>query len=304
VTSAPTPPSTRPRWHARSYGGRLGHWFFHALARGLGPRAAELFLYPVVLFYLLALGKERRASMQYLERVLGPTHLLGRWARTYLHLLAFARSYLDGALLNALGSTIFEFEHVGTEQVLAAAKGGGVMVTAHLGAWELSSGMLRERHGLTNVAIVMFRSDEAELQRYIESLHGNRPRLIAVGEGELAALDILRAVRAGEVVCMQGDRTVDAREVKVPFFGKEARWPVGPWIVAALSGAPILWAFAVRVGPRRYRFIADPPRYVRFDPSRPRDQQLAQWVREYVERLEAMLRADPYQWFNFFDFWA
>jgi predicted LPLAT superfamily acyltransferase len=293
-------------WDARSHGGRFGHWFFLQLVTWLGPWAAYAFIYPVAFFYLLAAGKERRASQQYLERVLGPTHLLGRWLRSYWHLLEFARCYLEGAMLGAVGPGEFEIEHLGSANIraLGASAQGGVILTAHLGTWELSSGLLKDEHGLARVSLVMFRSDAEQLQRYVESLHGKRPRVIAVGEGDLAALDIMRAVRSGEVVAMQGDRTVDARDLKVPFFGRDARWPVGPWVIAALSGAPLLWSFAIRVGPRRYKFIADAPRTVRFEPGRPRDEQLRGWIGAYVASVEEVLRAHPYMWFNFFDFWA
>lgn len=293
-------------WDARSRGGYFGHWLFYQLIRIFGPSVAYAALYPVVAFYTLIVRKERAASVQYLARVLGPTHLLGSWARSYRHLLAFARSYLDGAMLGILGSEIFTVEHHGAEHIrnLAQAGKGGVMLTAHLGTWELSSGMLKDEHGVGRVALVMFRSDAEQLQGFIESLHAKRPRVIAVGEGELAALEILRAVRGGELVAMQGDRTVDARDVRVPFFGREARFPVGPWIIAALSGAPSLCSFALRTGPRHYKFVAYPPVTVRFQPGRSKDDQLREWISAYVARLEEILREHPYQWFNFFDFWA
>jgi predicted LPLAT superfamily acyltransferase len=294
------------KWDARSRGGYLGHWIFFQLIKIFGPSISSLVLYPVVAFYTLIVHKERAASTQYLERVLGPTHLLGRWARSYRHLLSFARSYLDGAMLGVLGKEIFSFESHGAEHIrnLAEAGKGGVMLTAHLGTWELSSGMLKDKHGVARVAIVMFRSDAEQLQGFIESLHGKRPRVIAVGEGDLGALEILRAVRGGELVAMQGDRTVDLRDVRVPFFGRDARWPVGPWIIAALSGSPILCSFALRVGPRKYKFVAYPPMTVRFAPGRSKDEQLKEWISTYVARVEEVLREYPYQWFNFFDFWA
>jgi predicted LPLAT superfamily acyltransferase len=297
--------NARIRWHSESHGGYLGHRVLYGVVRWLGPRIAELLVYPVAFFYFLVASRERRASDQYLTRVLGPTHWPGRCWRTFRHLLAFGRSYLDGVMLNALGPAAFTIDRNGHEHITALRDGtrGAVMVTAHVGAWELSSAALREEGG-PRVAIVMFRSDEEKVQQLIDALHARRPRLIAVGEGDLAALEIMRAVRAGELVCMQGDRTVDAREVKVPFFGEPARWPVGPWIVAALSGAPLISTFAVRVGPRHYQYFADPPKTFRFDPRRSREEQLAEWVRMYVERLETLLRADPLQWFNFYDFWA
>lgn len=294
------------RWDARSRGGYFGHWFFVQVVKLFGPSPAYALLYPVVFFYLFWAGDARAASQLYTTRVLGPTGFFGRWARTYQHLLSFARSILDGAMLGIKGPGIFKLEHVGSEHIrgLSESGKGGVMLTAHLGTWELSSGMLRDKHGVSRVALVMFRSDSEQLQKFIERTHGKRPRVISVGDGDLAALEIMRAVRGGEIAAMQGDRTVDARDVRLPFFGHDARFPVGPWVIAALSGAPILWSFAIRVGPRQYRFVADPPRVLKFDSKRPKDEQLKEWVSVYVARVEEILREHPYQWFNFFDFWA
>ncbi|MBL8955807.1 MAG: hypothetical protein JNK82_33850 [Myxococcaceae bacterium] len=298
--------TTEERWDATTRGGYWGHLLYLQIIRLLGPRVATLLLAPVVTFYLLVAGEARRASMQYLARVLGPATWFGRWARSWRHFMAFATAYLDGTMLSVHGTKIFHTEHLGSHHVreIAAGGQGGVMLTGHMGTWELSVGMLDEKHGISRVAIVMFKSDAAQLQGFIEKLHGRRPRVIAVGDGELASLDIIRAVRDGELVAMQGDRTVDTHDVVVPFFGADARWPVGPWVVAAVTGAPLLWSFAMRVGPRHYHFLTDPPRRFRFERGRPRDEQLKEWVKTYVTRIEELLRQHPYQWYNFFDFWA
>lgn len=297
----------KAKWDARSRGGWLGHWIYLQIIRLLGPSFAALLLYPVVTFYLLVAGQARAASMLYTDRVLGPApNVFVRWGRAWKHLHAFATAYLDGAMLGSLGPGIFQIEHLGTAIIkeVNEAQKGAVLLTAHMGTWELSTGMLKEKHSVPRVAIVMFKSDAEELQSYIEKIHGKRPRLIAVGGGELQSLEILRAVRDGEFVAMQGDRTVDTNDLRIPFFGHDARWPIGPWVIAAISGAPLLMSFAMRTGPRRYKFLVDPPRRLRFERGKKREDQLREWMTSYVQRLEALLREYPYQWFNFFDFWA
>jgi predicted LPLAT superfamily acyltransferase len=297
---------SRSHWDARTHGGYLGHWLIVQILKRLGARAAYACAWPVAAFFTLFARAERNASQQYLERVLGPTHFCGRWQRTFRHLLAFGHAYLDGLILGVEGPRAFTFEHEGTEHLarIFEAGHGGVMLTAHLGTWELASAMLEPTHQTGRIAVVMFRSDAEQLQRFIESLHGRRPRVIAVGAQDLAALEIIRAVRNGELVAMQGDRTVDTRDIEVPFFGRPARWPIGPWIIAAVTGAPLLWAFSLPVGPRRYKFVASAPITVRFVPGRDRNAQLREWIEGYVAAVEDVLRAQPYQWFNFFDFWA
>ena len=103
---------------------------------------------------------------------------------------------------------------------------------------------------------------------------------------------------------MQGDRTVDARVVRVPFFGTLAAFPVGPFILAAMSGCPLIVTFSAQVGARSYAFVADPPRTYRFERGKTRDAQLEAWAASYARRLEELVKEHPYQWFNFYDFWA
>jgi predicted LPLAT superfamily acyltransferase len=296
----------KAQWDARSHGGYWGHWFFHQVTKRLGIRFAYLWLYPVVAYYTLKASTERASSLVYLDRLLGPATGWARWKRAYWHFYAFARTMLDGAVLGAHGPGAFTCVHDGLEHIRAAAreKQGLVLLTGHLGNWEVASGLLEGQLDGANVAVVMFRGDEERLQTYVEAIRGKRPRLIAVGEGSFSSLEILHALRDGTVVAMPGDRTVDARDVTVPFLGHPARWPIGPWVVAAVSGAPVVFTFALQTGPCSYHFIADPPRRVAFNRARPKDEQLREWVSEYVARVEALLRQHPYQWFNFFDFWA
>ena len=309
AAAARTPPALAAgaarTWSGRSVAGVFGHWFFFQLTRLLGSWPAYAFLYPVVLFYTLTARAGRAASLQYQERLFGPSRGPGQsFARAYRHILAFARTLVDRALIATRGKDIFECSHHGLEhlQAAAAAKKGAVLITAHVGNWEVASGLLEGR--LTaRVALVAYRGEEERLARYLERASGPKPRIIAVGESDLTSLAILHALRDGELVSMQGDRPMGPRVVRVPFLGAEAPFPVGPFIVAAVSGAPVISTFNVQIGRTSYRFIADPPLWYAFDRSRDRQDQLREWVEAYVRRLEALVREYPMQWFNFYDFW-
>src|SRR5208283_1275663 len=118
-----------------------------------------------------------------------------------------------------------------------------------------------------------------------------------------SSLEMLRSLRDGTVLAVQGDRPIDRHVVRVPFLGHEAPFPVGPFLLAALSGAPLIATFSVQVAPATYRFFAEPPAQLSFRSDQSRDPQLRAWVQQYVFQLEALVRRYPYQWFNFYDFW-
>ncbi len=296
---------TKRAWGAPSRGGYWGHLFFVVLVKVFGPGFAYLFLYPITVYFLFAAPENRRASMEYLDRALGPATGLKKWARSYRHFLAFARVMVDRLVLGAAGKTAFKMHETHVEHIVDASKSGKgvIMVTAHFGNYDVAAGLLDGRLGAP-LAMVAFQNDVAHIRALIEKNTGPQPKLLAVGSGELAALDILHALRDGYVVAMQGDRTVDARVVRVPFLGHPASFPVGPFLLSAMSGCPVITTFNVQVGPRSYQFVADAPLMFKFERGKTRDAQLEEWVTGYAHRLEDFVKQHPLQWFNFYDFWA
>ncbi len=293
-------------WTGRSYGGAAGYGFFLVVMRLFGGTFAYLFLYPVVAYYTLFARVPREVSMQFLDRAMAPPKgAFERWSRTYRHFLSMGQCLVDRGLLGAKGPSYFRCTHQGIEHIQNAAKQkrGGILLTGHLGNWEIASGLLRGRFEVP-IAIAAFEGEEARLRWVLERAAGPvRPRVITVGTDELSSLEILRALRDGWLVAIQGDRLLDARVVRVPFLGANAPFPAGPFILAAVSGAPLIRTFALKAGRTEYQVVADPPMHLACSAGRPRDEQLREWISAYARRLEELVRAHPYQWFNFYDFW-
>ena len=116
---------------------------------------------------------------------------------------------------------------------------GVVMVTAHFGNYDVAAGLLDGRLKAP-MAMVAFQNEVAHVRALIEKHTGPMPKLLAVGSSELAALDILHALRDGYIVAMQGDRTVDARTVRVPFMGQLARFRWGRSCWGRCPGCPVI----------------------------------------------------------------
>jgi predicted LPLAT superfamily acyltransferase len=94
------------------------------------------------------------------------------------------------------------------------------------------------------------------------------------------------------------------RAVPVQFFGRTAQLPAGPWLLAATLKVPVILAFGLYRGGARYELqfelFAE-----RIDAPRDRrDTAIAAYVQRYAARLEHYARSAPYNWFNFYDFWA
>jgi lauroyl/myristoyl acyltransferase len=177
-----------------------------------------------------------------------------------------------------------------------AAGHGAVLVTAHLGNWELGGRLLACRGGAPRTHVVLSAEEDAALERH---LRVNAPELRFVTRSHPAAtLGLLSALRRGEAVAVQGDRPTGERGDRlVSFFGSTAAFPLGPFVLARAAGAPVLSAFCTMARDGRYRVDVGAPIWVK-----PGEEMAG--LEAMVAALEVAVRAHPTQWFNFFDVWA
>jgi KDO2-lipid IV(A) lauroyltransferase len=171
------------------------------------------------------------------------------------------------------------------------SKGRGViLVTGHIGNWELGA-LFFARHGFKiNVVTI------PEGRERIDSIRGayrmrQDIRTIVVDGSPFSSLEIVAALRRGEIVAMLVDRWEGAGGVPAKFFGAERRFPRGPFVLSRATGAPVIPAFIVREG-SIYRGVVDPP----FLMEEPEDEPGARRVSESLER---MIRTYPDQWYTF-----
>ena len=181
------------------------------------------------------------------------------------------------------------------------AKGKGVLLlTAHLGNWEVGGLMLAEVKQPIHVVLVPDIYPAVERAR--RRLHAR------AGVGEIPidssfgpTLAVLRALEGNAIVAMQGDRDFNNTGVAVPFFGRDAFFPRGPLRVAMATDAVVLPAFIVRVREGRYRAVVEKP--LEIERGGDREAALRENLRRYVEILERYVRVSPEQWYCFYPFW-
>ena len=98
---------------------------------------------------------------------------------------------------------------------------------------------------------------------------------------------------------MEGDRTTRCR-----FLGREATFPVGPMLLLPVLEVPVQLFFGLYLGKNRYalhfEMFADEVTIRRTH----REEDVHMWTQRYADRLEHYARLEPYNWFNFYDFWG
>ena len=186
----------------------------------------------------------------------------------------------------------------GDEHVQAVLVNGRsfIVLTAHVGNWELAGRTLVERGGGRPVHIVMAPEADPRVERLLRS-DDARVRFVTLRR-PADAVPLVAALRRGEIVGMQGDRALGHRgDVPVEFFGAPAPFPLGPFVLARAAGVPVLPAFCVLGADRRYTVHVQAPLYVA------RGEEEA-GLHRWVQGLASVIARHPTQWFNFFDPWS
>jgi lauroyl/myristoyl acyltransferase len=292
------------RWYQHGY-----HTpFAHQLVFSIIPKLPK-FVHPPIalvtaLIFFLLLKKERKALVNNLRQICGgrKLRLSGKALRVFYSFCDFMVSYcyVPRASHDELLAMLTDPQR-GSQVIDAClAKGNGLIVwTAHLGNWEFASRLL-EMHGRpVNVARLVERDKPAEMM--LRDLMSNDRLHVVDMNDPLASVKLLYALRANEIVAIQGDRTYHGSDAEVPFFGRQASFPLGPFYLSDVSGAPILPGVVVRERWLRYRVIVGEP--IVLPRSEDRDEALRAGLGQAVRFLEENVRVHYDQWLTFFEFW-
>jgi lauroyl/myristoyl acyltransferase len=287
-------PAQRPRWYSHAY----NRADFYRLAARLGwmPRPARLLLAR----RLGRLAKRRMpvelaAVRNTLARVTGATgsRLEALTVDTFTD---FAMCFSDLVSTNRQPASRLG-RHIaigGDEGRFRPPEGGFISPSAHVGNWELAGRLLAGRAARTT-HVVVAEEEARELEQWVRR-DGDGVRFVTRSRPTVS-LELVAALRRGEVVAVQGDRALGTRgDVLIPFFGKPAPFPLGPYLLASAVGVPMVPAFCLLGADHRYIIkVLEPLRVPRGG-----EEEAA---RAWVALLEDVVREHPTQWFNFFDIW-
>ncbi len=290
-------------WAAQSERGsmmlvRLMSW----ITLSLGWRVGQVLLYPITAWFLVFSAAARAASRDFLTQALGRPATVADICR---HFFVFSSVILDRLFLLTGRIDAYKFEMTGVEALHATlAEGRGcLLLGSHLGSFEVLRALAREAP--VRIRALMYLDNAGALSRVLEHLNPELARDV-IGIGTTATmLEVRESVARGEVVGILGDRAPKGQKrLCTAFFGKQALFPTGPLILASVLKTPTFLFFGIRTGPRRYRIhlerFADAITLHRAT----RQADLQHWLAVYAGRLEHHARNFPYNWFNFFDFWA
>jgi predicted LPLAT superfamily acyltransferase len=255
-------------------------------------------LYPIVAYFVLFDGQARRASREFLSQVQGRP---ARWGEVFAHLYSFATTLLDRVYMAAGDFGRFALDVRGREHLegaLAAGR-GCVLMGSHLGSFDLV--MLANRASEDRPVALMMHVDPRARLRRMAGIDESGLQIIAMGRPDsfLRAFEVLQR---GGLVAVLADRAEGAAHLQSAFLGRPAPFPIGPHVLAARAGAPVVLFFGLYLGGARYavEFLdGGAPA-----PAKARGAALQPVVDRYAQALAERALRHPLNWFNFYPFWT
>jgi predicted LPLAT superfamily acyltransferase len=289
----------------RERSNRIGIAVLVWIALHLGRWPVQLLLYPVVLYFYATGADVRAASRNYLRRVNGCEP---RRRQVFRHLLTFARVASDRLFLLSGGVDKYQIK-VSGEQVFhdkLAAGQGCLLLVSHLGSFEAMRVLGAVGHSLP-LRILLDRRQNPLVGDVIDSLD---PQLAAgiIDAGQPPqelALTIDHCLKQGHMVGIMADRAGRGESVmRADFLGCSAAFPTGPWQLALVLKVPVILCFGLYLGDNRYQINFELMTEGVAATRQQRQASIAACIEHYATRLEHYTRLAPYNWFNFYDFWA
>lgn len=266
-------------------------------------------------FFFMTLRNIGRAIAANLDVVLGPTGGAAGWARRRLRVwrTMWSHAWCNTERYERL-TTRRRFDvaidEVSRQHWAAATAGDGpgvVLVTAHVGAWDVSS-FLPALVDKRRVHVVREQEMHSAAQEFIETLYGETGgsfELHFAANNPALGAALLAALRRGEMVGLQGDRAASTgRVLQTALCGRPFPLPAGPAALARASGARVLPLFCFREGRRRFRLVIRPPiDPAEVDPAVGPAEGIALLTQRIAREMEWAIRERPHQWFCFRRVW-
>jgi predicted LPLAT superfamily acyltransferase len=283
-------------WDGKSKGTVLGYKIFVSIIRKAGVKPAYLLLLFVASYYFLFL--DNRSIYYYFRKRLGYSAWKAR-ASVFKSYFTFGQTIIDKVAISAGLRDQFTYEFDGVELLkeTLAAKKGAVLISAHMGNFEIAEYFFSEIDIDFQINLVTIDQEDTAIKAYLESIKKPSVKLILIKEDMSHIFEINEALSKNEVVCFTGDRYVQGSKLlEDNLLGETARFPAGPFMIASRLGVPVIYVYVMKEKNLHYHL------YAREAKVKHRDAQGL--LRSYTDHLQQMIGKYPLQWFNYFDFWS
>jgi predicted LPLAT superfamily acyltransferase len=286
------------KWDGKTKGSLRGYKFFIFCINFLGLKVAYFFCFFVSYYYIIFAAKQRDALIQFYCLGLGKTKKEAK-KLAIKNFYNFGQTLIDRIAMFTPRKKQFThtFNNEKALRELNEENKGGILLSAHLGNWEIAGNLIHDRISST-INIVMLDAEVEKVKSFIELKTGGPSYNLIPIKDDLSHLILIhRALKRNEFVAIHADRiTGDGKSIELNFLQSKAKFPLGPFILAEKFKVPVTFVFAVKGTKTHYELFASEPI---------RSQKSAESIaKAYVKQLETMIEKYPTQWFNFYKYYA
>lgn len=286
------------QWDGKSKGTVLGYKIFVFFIKKAGIQTAYFVLYFVAAWYFIFLTKSNRAIFYYFHQRLGYSWLKSK-RMVFKSYYTFGQTILDKVSISAgmRGRFTYEFDGIEILKRLLAEKRGGVLISAHIGNFEIAEHFFGEIDLDFQINLVTTDLEHSAIKDYLERITKKSGiKFIIVKEDLSHIFEINAALARNELVCFTGDRYFEGvKYLSGDLLNEQAKFPAGPFLIASRLKVPVVFVYVMKEPKLHYHL------YAREAEVKHRDEKAL--LKAYTESVEFMVQKYPLQWFNYFDFW-
>ena len=285
-------------WQGKSRGTVFGYKIFVFCMKTFGIGSAYFILYFVALYFCFFAKASTNASYYYFRKR-HKQSLFKSIINVYKSYYVFGQTILDKVAISSGLQDKFTYHFDGVEYINESLKQkkGGILISAHVGNFEIAHHFFGELEENTSISILTADSEHSAIKAYLESVtKKSNINLILIQEDLSHIFEINAALARNELVCVTGDRYITGSKfLTEELLNQVAKFPAGPFLLASRLKVPVLFVYVMKETKTHYHL------FTRKAQAKHRDAQAL--LKEYTDSVTWMLGKYPLQWFNYFDFW-
>ncbi len=289
---------------AQEWSGKTGgtHWMQRtlvAIIRRVDIRIVYGIMHLWLIWYILVRSTERHGAYRF-HRLRGRNRFLAA-CDVYRSFYHFGKAIIDR--FAAFAGKSFEVQVVNRALYYDRVhdEKGFIMLFSHIGNTEMAGYFLSTPDKRLHILAYGAESPVVMANR-AKVLERNNIDMIPVYPNDMSHIyRISEVLQNGDILAFAADRRIGESTIECTLLGRPARLPIGAFQICVAMKQPVLLVFVVKENHRSYRVFCE---QLEVKSTLPKHAQTQDLVNRFAASMEEMIEQYPYQWFNFYDFWA
>ncbi len=288
------------KWAGTTYGNGWMHRWLIRFLKAADVRLLYAFVFMFVIPPTMIVNfKARNAIYGFYRKGMNLGKARAAWM-TYKNHCAFSQVVIDRFAMYAGKKFRIKVEGYEIFKGLCEDPEGFIQLSSHIGNYEIAGYSLPTEEKRFN-ALVFGGEKESVMTNRNRLFEGNNIRMIAMQPDMSHLFEINKVLADGEILSMPADRIFGSQKnFRIPFLGSDAKFPQGPFLLAAVRDVPMLFVSVMKTGAKEYTAKV---KRIGKNADKSGKQRAEELAREYVAMLEESVNEHPAQWYNYFDFW-